>query len=60
MLHDFPALIERQAEPSYLDKAPYGVICKLKDKEIYYRQESKDEENPRWLEIDKPLHITGN
>ena len=43
------SILERSSEPSKIDTAPYGSICKVKKENIsLYLLTSKNEEMPQW------------
>ena len=53
MLYNVP-LITRTGEPSKLDTAEFGTLCKVTNATgvIYYIQLSNDSENPKWTYVD--------
>lgn len=53
MLHNVP-LIMRTGEPTKLDTAEFGTLCKVTNTTgvIFYIQLSNDSENPRWTFVD--------
>jgi hypothetical protein len=54
MLDNIP-YITRISEPSDLDTAEYGTLCKVSNLSIpalFYMQTSTDAQNPRWLRLD--------
>lgn len=53
MLHNVP-LITRTGEPSKLDTAEFGTLCKVTNSTgiVYYIQINKDAENPSWTYVD--------
>lgn len=52
-MHDVSYLI-RTGEPSQLDTAEYGALCKVTNnvRTSYYIQISQDAENPKWALIE--------
>lgn len=52
-------LIQRHSEPNQYDHAPYGTLCEIVGTKELYIQHSKDEENPKWVSVERksPAHL---
>lgn len=45
------AFLIRHSEPNQFDHAPYGTLCEVASTKQLFIQNSKDEENPKWIEV---------
>lgn len=54
------AFLIRHSEPNQFDHAPYGTLCEIASTKELFIQKSKDESNPKWVQIERKSRIHQN